>query len=487
MAMAYIAPRRQLRVISAAEKPPFSELVRRFLEAEGFIVRIERVDSAIETATMLATAQRAAFYDALTDLPNRLLFSQRLTQQIADCAKAESTFALLYADLDNFREVNDAFGQAAGDAVLREFGRRLGEVGAADAVTRFGADQFGILLPAGTGRREGVAASERILLLLRQPFLVGAQAVYLDLSLGIVIFPDHGSYTELLLRRAEQAMFAAKRLQTRYRTYGAELDPLNETRTALADELRHALARNEFVLHYQPQIDLISGRLIGAEALLRWRHPQRGLMPPGHFLPLAEQTGLIPEITHWVVGAALRQLQAWRDESLDLRISVNVARRDLHDPQFLESIDTVIAFSGVPAHALTLEIIDGTIVLEAQRSLALVTKLRKMGVGIAIDDFGTGYSSMSQLSRLPVDEIKIDKSFVMALGERGNHAIVEAVIELGSAFGLRVVAEGVKDKATRDALAGLGCPVAQGFHFSPPVAPDSFKDWARAWGRFQHA
>lgn len=433
---------------------------------------------------LLAAAQHAAHYDALTGLPNRLLLTERLTKLIAQCAEGNKTFALLYADLDDFREVNDAFGHEAGNAVLRELGRRLGQVSATtDGVTRFAADQFGIVFPMGTGRREAVAASERIIGFLRQPFLVGPQSVHLDLSMGIAIFPDHGREAEALLEHAELAMFAAKRSQTRYRTYGAELDTHSQKRIALAADLRRALAANELVLYYQPQVDLVTGAVVGAEALLRWRDPQRGLVPPMHFIPLAEQTGLITEITPWVVRAALQQVQAWRDDDLDLRVSVNVAMRNLRDPQFPGNIEALVESSGVPAKALTLEVTEGTIMLEAERVLDVLHRFRKMGIGIAIDDFGTGLSSLSTLSQLPVDEIKIDKSFVMALPERGNRAIVESAIGLGRAFDLRVVAEGLKNEATLDEITALKCPVAQGFHFSAPIPADTFKDWTQAWAR----
>jgi diguanylate cyclase (GGDEF)-like protein len=452
--------------------------------AHGTVHVAADVAPSVEVGDPLAAAQHAAHHDALTGLPNRLLLTERLTKLIAESGQMGKTFALLYADLDDFREVNDAFGHEAGNTVLRELGRRLGQVSTSnDAVTRFAADQFGIVFPMGTGRREAVAASERILGFLRQPFLLGPQAVHLDLSMGIVIFPDHGSEAEALLDHAELAMFAAKRSQTRYRTYGAELDPHSQKRIALAVDLRHALVANELVLYYQPQVDLVSGAVVGAEALLRWQDPERGLVPPMHFIPLAEQNGLILEITPWVVREALRQVQSWREENFDLRVSVNVAMRNLHDPQFSKEIETLIGSSGLPAQALTLEITEGTIMLEADRILDVLQRFRKMGIGIAIDNFGTGYSSLSYLSRLRVDEIKIDKSFVMGLGERGNRAIVESVIELGRAFDLRVVAEGLKNEATLAEMAALKCPVAQGFHFSAPMPAESFKAWTQAWAR----
>jgi diguanylate cyclase (GGDEF)-like protein len=444
--------------------------------------RLGAVALTAGTGDLLAAAQHAAHYDAMTGLPNRLLLTERLTSLIAESAHAEKSFALVYADLDDFRAVNDAFGHEAGDAVLRELGRRLGQVSAStDSVTRFSGDQFGIVFPLGSGRREAVAATERIIGFLKQPFQLGPQAIHLDLSMGIVIFPDHGIEAEALLEHAELAMFAAKRSQTRYRTYGAELDTHSQIRVALAADLRRALVANELVLYYQPQVDLVSGAVVGAEALLRWNDPHRGLVPPMHFIPLAEQSGLILEITPWVVKDALRQVQVWREGNLDLRVSVNVAMRNLHDPQFVENIETLVESSGVPARALTLEITEGTMMLEAERVLEVLHRFRKIGIGIAIDNFGTGYSSLSYLSRLPVDEIKIDKSFVMALAERGNRAIVESVIELGRAFDLRVVAGGLKNEATLQTMTELKCPVAQGFHFSAPIPAESFKEWTQTW------
>jgi diguanylate cyclase (GGDEF)-like protein len=463
----------------AAERERLRQRARNLgaLEAVALATAVDGVDQ-------LAAAQHAAHYDALTGLPNRLLLIERLTKLIAECEQGNKTFALLYADLDDFRQVNDAFGHEAGNAVLRELGRRLGRVSATiDGVTRFAADQFGIVFPMGTGRREAVAASERIIGFLKQPFPVGPQDVHLDLSMGIAIFPDHGRDAEALLEHAEHAMFAAKRSQTRYRTYGAELDTHSQERVALAADLRHALIADELVLYYQPQVDIATGAVVGAEALLRWQDPHRGLVPPMHFIPLAEQTGLITEITPWVVRAALRQVLAWRAAGLDMRVSVNVAMRNLHDPQFLQTIEALVESSGVPAKALTLEITEGTIMLEAERVLDVLHRFQKMGIGIAIDNFGTGFSSLSTLSQLPVDEIKIDKSFVMALPEPGSRAIVESVIGLGRAFDLRVVAEGLKNEATFDAIAALHCPVAQGFHFSAPIPADAFAEWTQAWAR----
>jgi diguanylate cyclase (GGDEF)-like protein len=438
------------------------------------------VAPAIEASRLLAAAQHAAHYDGLTGLPNRVLFTERLEAQIERATREHKTFAVLHADLDDFREINDAFGHHVGDAVLRELGVRLrGLAGIGDAVGRFGADEFAMLFPLGTGLTEAAAAAAQAIDFLDEPFVIGGRPVRLAASMGLTVFPEHGRGAELLLQRAESAMFAAKRSQTRYQMYSAELDPQSQKRIALATDLRQATAGGQLVLYYQPQVECASGVVVAAEALLRWNKPGSGLVPPMDFIPFAEQSGLILEITPWVVRDALRQLREWREAGLDLRVSVNVAMRNLHDPTFLAQVERLVAESGVPPTGLTLEITEGTIMLEAERTLQQLQRFREMGLGVAIDDFGTGYSSLAYLSRLPVDEIKIDKSFVMGLADPGNRAIVDAVVRLGSAFGLRVVAEGVKDEQTWDTIARFPGVVAQGFHLSPPVPADQFEAWVR--------
>jgi diguanylate cyclase (GGDEF)-like protein len=460
-----------------------SVTVRHFTPEEMRILSLfaAEVAPAIETSRLLAAAQHAARYDALTGLPNRVLFFERLEAQIAQCDRERTTFALMYADLDEFREINDAFGHEAGDAVLRELGVRLRQfVGIGDSVGRFGADEFAVLFPVGSGVTEARIAAERAVDFLKEPFSAGGNLVRLAASLGIVAYPEHGVEPEILLQRAESAMFAAKRSQARYRIYSADLDPQSQKRIALAADLRRALAENELVLYYQPQVDCRTGAVVAAEALLRWNKPGRGVVPPMEFIPFAEESGLILEITPWVLRQALRQLSQWRAAGIDFRVSVNVAMRNLHDPTFPDHVERIVAESGVPPASLILEITEGTIMLEPERTLELLQRFRRAGIGVAIDDFGTGYSSLTYLSRLPVDEIKVDKSFVMALIDPGNRAIVDAVVQLGRAFGLRVVAEGVKDGPTWNTIAGLGGVVAQGFHLSPPIPPDQLVLWLKA-------
>jgi diguanylate cyclase (GGDEF)-like protein len=453
---------------------------RRFGEQDARVLSVlgAEVAPVIETGRLIAAAQHAASYDPLTGLANRTLFTERLEARIAAAAAGTTSFALLFADLDDFQQVNDAFGYGSGNAVLRDLGVRLRQVtGIGDAVGRFGADEFGMLFPLGSRIDDARRAAEGAVQFLHEPFMVDGQPVHLSVSIGIVAYPEHGDNPELLLRHAEAAMRAAKRSQARYRIYSADLDAHSQRRITVAGELRAALASEQLTLFYQPQVDCVSGVVIAAEALLRWRHPERGLVPPAEFIPVAEQTGLIIELTPWVITRALRQAREWREQGLGLRVSVNVGMRNLREPGFADVVETLLAASGLPASTLTLEIPEGTVMLEPERSLEVLRHFRSQGIGVAIDDFGTGYSSLGYLSRLPVDEIKIDKSFVMELAEPGNRAIVESVIGLGRAFDLRVVAEGVKDRPTLDALVALSCPVAQGYHYSAPVAPPAFADW----------
>jgi diguanylate cyclase (GGDEF)-like protein/PAS domain S-box-containing protein len=428
-----------------------------------------------------AEAERTAYVDALTALPNRASFLRRLGDQIAESAAAGTTFAVLYADLDRFREINDAFGHDGGDAVLRELGTRIARFGSdtLDRVARLEVDKFAFVLPSGSALDEATRAAVDGIHFLREPFVVSEQPVHISASMGIAVFPAHGRTAEELLRHAEAAMFAAKRTETRYVVYDPALDARSERKIALLHDLRRALEANELSLSYQPQVDFQTGRLVGAEALLRWRHPTRGLVPPLEFIGVAEDTGLIRQLTPWVLKHALEQQREWQRDGLRLRLSVNVSMRNLRDPDFLAVVDALVRTSGVAAGSMTLEVTEGAMMLEATRTLEVLQGIRALGVDIAIDDFGTGYSSLAYLSRLPVTEVKIDRAFVMDVMEPGPRAIVQAVIDLGKAFGLRVVAEGVKDEATWVQLRALGCGIAQGYHLSAPLPAQDFVTWAR--------
>jgi PAS domain S-box-containing protein/diguanylate cyclase (GGDEF)-like protein len=427
-----------------------------------------------------ADAERAASFDALTGLPNRASFVRKLGEYIRASAALDSTFAIIYADLDRFHEINDAFGHDGGDAVLRELGWRIARYGSdlLERIAHLQVDKFAFLLPPGSDVAAARRAAEDGIEFLREPFRVSEQPVQLSASMGIAVYPTDGRTAEELLRHAESAMFAAKRNDTRYVVYTPALDAQTEHKVALLHDLRRALEKNELTLYYQPQVDFRTGRLVGAEALLRWRHPTRGLIPPLEFIGVAEETGLILQLTPWVLKHALEQQRDWTRAGLELRMSVNVSMRNLRDPDFLTVVEALVKTSGVDAGSMTLEVTEGAMMLEATRTLEVLRAIRGLGVDISIDDFGTGYSSLGYLSRLPVTEVKIDRAFVMEISEPGPRAIVQAVIDLGKAFGLRVVAEGVKDEATWRQLRDLGCDVAQGFHFSEPLTAEDFATWA---------
>ncbi|HJW50111.1 MAG TPA: EAL domain-containing protein, partial [Candidatus Limnocylindria bacterium] len=438
------------------------------------------VGPALEAGRLLAVAQRAANYDAITGLPNRASFLRKLGDQVQDSASKSTTFAVLYADLDRFREINDAFGHDGGDAVLRELGARIGRTGpeTLERVARLGVDDFAFMLPVGSDERKAIRAAEDGIQFLREPFTLSEQPVHLSASIGIAVFPTHGSTAEELLRHAEAAMFAAKRTQTRYAVYGDAFDVNSQRKIALLRDLRRALETSQLTLHYQPQVDFRTGRLVGAEALLRWAHPERGMIPPLEFIPIAEETGLIHQLTPWVLKHALVQQRIWWRSGLELRMSVNVSMRNLRDPEFLAVVDAIVNTAGVDSGSVTLEVTEAAMMLEATRTLDVLRRIRALGVNISIDDFGTGYSSLAYLSRLPVNEVKIDRAFVMDLTTPGPRAIVEAVINLGKVFGLRVIAEGVKDAPTWTHLHALGCEIAQGYYVSEPITAAAFATWA---------
>jgi diguanylate cyclase (GGDEF)-like protein len=477
MAVPLVVGERIIGTLSAGSTSP-----RRFTPQEVRVLSLlgAEVAPVLEAGRLLALAQRAATYDTLTGLPNRPSFLRKLGEQMQDAAAHGTTFALLYSDLDRFREINDAFGHEGGDAVLREIGARISRAGpeTLDRVARLGVDDFAFLLRPGSDEREAVRAAEDGIQFLREPFTLSEQPVFLSASIGIAVFPTHGSSAEELLRHAEAAMFAAKRTQTRYAVYGAAFDVHSHRRIALLRDLRRALETNQLTLYYQPQVDFRTGRLVGAEALLRWAHPERGMVPPLEFIPVAEETGLIHQLTPWVLKHALQQHRAWQRSGLELRMSVNVSMRNLRDPEFLAVVQAMVNTAGVDARSVTLEVTEGAMMLEATRTLDVLQRIRDLGVNISIDDFGTGYSSLAYLSRLPVNEVKIDRAFVMDITTPGPRAIVEAVIKLGKVFGLRVIAEGVKDEPTWTQLRSLGCDIAQGYYLSEPVAAEAFATWA---------
>ncbi|TME85575.1 MAG: GGDEF domain-containing response regulator [Chloroflexi bacterium] len=425
-----------------------------------------------------AALEHHALHDGLTDLPNRLMLREEIQKAIGTNADA----VLLLLDIDNFKEVNDSFGHQLGDVLLRQMGARLREpVDGAHLIARLGGDEFGILLPGGT-----VAVAERtahaILRALEQPFLSDDHALEITASIGIAAFPDHATDAETLLRRADVAMYGAKRTGGTYAVYRQEDDPYDASRLLLRADLRRAIDHQEITLYYQPQVTLATGELTGLEALARWRHAERGWIPPTAFIPVAEHMGLIKPLTLYLAELAGRDAMTLSKTGVDLAVAVNVSMRNLLDAHFPEMLEDVVARTGQPAERLKLEITESAVMAEPGRVLDSMKRLRSAGIRFSIDDFGTGYSSLAYLQRLPVEEIKIDRSFVgHMIEETGSTAIVRATIELGGSLGLDVVAEGVEDEPTWQALKRMGCSAAQGYFIGRPMPVGELAGWMRNW------
>jgi diguanylate cyclase (GGDEF)-like protein/PAS domain S-box-containing protein len=422
--------------------------------------------------------RRLTYRDPLTGLPNRALLQQRLEQALRDDGEP---VALLMMNLDRFREVNNTLGHANGDLVLREVGDRLRDVlGDGERAARLRGDEFGVLIPGGdAGLAHHVAA--KIQKSLQQPIMVEKLPIEIGASIGIAAAPEHATDAEMLLRRADLAMQAAKGQGGSVAVYTPECDPYNPLRLVLLSELRRALEADQLTLHYQPKIDLKSGDVIGLEALVRWRHPRRGLVMPDQFVGLAEQGGLIKQLTRWVLHEALAQLQEWARDGLRIPVSVNISARNLQDPQLAQQVGELLDEADVPARQLELEITESAMMADPPRAAETLKQLKKRGVTLAVDDFGTGYSSLVYLSKLPVAEIKIDKSFVKGMAARNQEdtVIVRSTNELGHNLGLKVVAEGVEDRRTFDLLAEFGCDAAQGYYMARPMAAGDFRTWLR--------
>jgi diguanylate cyclase (GGDEF)-like protein/PAS domain S-box-containing protein len=422
--------------------------------------------------------RRQALHDELTGLPNRTLLQERLSQQILTARREHTPLTLLLVDLDRFKEINDTFGHHYGDLLLQQIGPRLrGVLRDSDTVARLGGDEFGILLPT-TDTESAITVAQHLLRKLEAPFELDGQPVEIGASIGVASYPAHGSDTATLLRQADVAMYVAKRGEGGVVVYTAEHDHYSAERLALGGELRRAIDSSELLLYFQPKLDLRNGTLVGVEALVRWQHPLRGFLPPSEFIPLAEQTGLIHPLTRWVLEAALRQQQAWRAMGLEIPVAVNLSRRTLQDAQLPEMVAQLLGRYAVPPSALVLEITESSLMADPLRAAENLSQLHALDVHLSIDDFGTGYSSLDSLKNLSVDELKIDRSFVQAMAtDAGARSIVRAIIDLADALELRVVAEGVEDRATWDVLAGLGCDVAQGYFLCRPIAATELEAW----------
>ncbi|PWT72012.1 MAG: GGDEF domain-containing protein [Proteobacteria bacterium] len=429
-------------------------------------------------ASREAEIMRLAYEDGLTGLPNRARFNERLRTAVNTYREIQKPLSVLVMDLDRFKYVNDTLGHGAGDIVLREVAKRLQAVSReSDTVARLGGDEFAMLLSGADGDRAPVVA-RMIQAVLLEPIDLDGQSVDVGCSIGIAHCPAHGEDPGLLMRHADIAMYAAKHQKSGFALYDVRYDRHRADHLSLLGDLRKAIGENELRLHYQPKIDLRRGQVVGVEALVRWEHPERGLVPPSEFVPFAEQTGMIRFLTRWVIEEALSQCGAWYATGLALNVSVNVSTRDLLDRDLAPLIDQATRRHGVPAELLTIEVTESALIEDPQRTQETIRGLKQRGVRMSLDDYGTGYSSLANIQRLQFDELKVDRSFVTHMSRREkDSAIVRSTIELGHNLGLTVVAEGVEDPEVIAMLRELGCDFIQGYAVSRPLACNAVAKW----------
>jgi diguanylate cyclase (GGDEF)-like protein len=424
-------------------------------------------------------SRHQAMHDVLTGLPNRALFADRLGHALAGVRRHGSSLAVLLVDLDRFKEVNEALGHDHGDRLLREVATRLvHSFRAGDTVARLAGDEFAVLLPDAS-ETVAIQLARRALGSLEQSFAVGEVTVDIETSIGLTLAPQHAGTVEELMRCADLALWSAKERKTGVVAYEPTGTVTQPNRLLLLGELRRALEqRDQLVLHYQPKVALDPGHLVGVEALVRWRHPTKGVVPPADFIPIAESTGLINKLTAYVLEQAVRQARAWLDTGLSVPVAVNLSPRCLLDVDLVDLVRGLLVVHRLPAGLLRLEMTETAVMTNPALAMKTLTGLHELGIRLSIDDYGTGYSSMAYLNRLPVDELKVDRSFVLNMLENDNDAVlVRSAIDLGHNLGLTVVAEGVEKAEHVAALRDFGCDVAQGYHYARPMPPDEVATW----------
>jgi diguanylate cyclase (GGDEF)-like protein len=443
----------------------------------GLVLTAHDVTDRLELHRAL---EHRAMHDELTGLPNRALLFDRFERALLAARGSGTRVGLLLLDLERFKEVNDTFGHHYGDELLRQIGPRLADVlRGVDTIARLGGDEFAILLLDVGGVDAAIEVAAHLLDTLAVPFHVEGVDLDVEASIGVVISGQHGQDVITLMQHADIAMYVAKTRHLGVFAYDPGVDGHSASKLAMVGDLRRALERDELVVHYQPMVSILTGDLAGAEALVRWRHPREGLVPPDDFIPIAESTGLINPLTRQVLDTALDQERAWIDRGRPLPISVNLSVRNLHDEHFAVLVGDLLARHQVPAQLLELEVTESAVMIDPERARVMLDKLSALGVRLTLDDFGVGYTSLSQLKALPISKIKIDRSFVLTLArDRSDSLIVQSVISLGHNLGLTLVAEGVDTEDTLTALSRFGCDIAQGDHVSEPLPADAFDTWS---------
>jgi diguanylate cyclase (GGDEF)-like protein len=458
-----------------------------FIAPLGFAWQMLHRTHSLEVMTEQLARKQAeneyqALHDHLTDLPNRLLFQRSLAQAIAKAEQIGGKFGVMLMDLDHFKEINDALGHHFGDKLLAAIGPRIARsLRDGDLMARLGGDEFGVLLADLPDDETASVVAERVVEGLRRPIRV--EELYLDVSgsVGVALYPTHAEDADMLLRHADVAMYAAKESGVGFEVYDEVIDRYKPELLTLVTQVRPAIEDNQFRMYLQPKVRLSDGRVAGAEALIRWEHPTLGRLSPSDFIPMVEKTVLLKPLTYWAIEDVVRTLRSWGDYGIRLPVAVNLSPRSLLDPDLPDLVSGLLERFDVSSSLLRLELTESFLVADSGRSDAVLNHLSRLGVGLSIDDFGTGFSSLSYLKRLPIEELKIDRSFVSQMLDRDeDFKIVRATVELGRNLSLRVVAEGVQDRETFDRLADFGCDEAQGFYIAKPLEPEAFWTWLSA-------
>lgn len=442
------------------------------------------LDLQAELLSVKETLHEQATHDPLTGLPNRLLFSDRLNQRINQANRSNGQLAVMFLDLDHFKLINDTMGHNVGDLLLQAVAERLSEsLRQIDTVTRMGGDEFTVILSEITNVQDAVIIAKRVLDSLSAPFLLQSQEIFVSTSIGISVYPADGVDAQTLVRNADTAMYRAKALgRNNYQIYTSALNAATLERMTLENDLRRAIEREEFVLHYQPRVDLKNGTILGLEALVRWQHPEMGLIGPDQFIPLSEESGLIVPIGEWVLKTACAQNKAWQDEGLPpVVVAVNISALQVLQGDLVATVEDALAKTGLDAQYLDLELTESTLMHNPELAVETLIKLKSMGIRVAIDDFGTGYSSLSYLKRFPINTLKIDQSFVKDVTSNPDDAaIAGAVVAMAHTLKLKVVAEGVETLDQLEFLRSLNCDEMQGYFISRPVPPEELAMFLRS-------
>ena len=426
---------------------------------------------------------KLAYWDDLTQLPNRAFFTQQLEKLAEAYENTGQTFSVLMMDINRFKHVNDVLGHAAADNLLLGVALRLraNVQDAANVVARLGGDEFGIILK-NTNTEEAVDVACNLQYALEVPIALSESFIDLSAGFGVANFPEHTKNVEMLISRAEIAMYSAKASHLGVMVYQSRIDATSDENLSLASEIKQAVEQNQLVLFVQPKVNFTTGRILSVEALVRWQHPVRGLLMPSQFIPFAEQTGNVNKITMWMLNEAARYVAEWQKEGLEMSVAVNVSAKDLIDIELPNKLGNILKNHQLYANAISLEITESSIMEDPARALDTVERIARMGVKLSIDDFGTGYSSLAYLKRLPLSELKIDRSFVNNIeNDRNDEMIVRSTIDLGHNLGLSVVAEGIENKQVWAMLKAMGCDVGQGYLMSKPIPAANLNTWFTHW------